>query len=98
MEIFALCGEDNEAVDTFIGTMFSKDKPKRFVGALVVSLLRNCCLEEKFDTFDIEAFKHRSCLLHKYIGQREEMELEALFAIEFLDFRLKHPPGESLFN
>jgi hypothetical protein len=58
-------------------------------------LLRSCCYNGDFNKFEIDAFHYRSCLLHKYIDQREEMELETLFAIEHLDCVLKNPPGKS---
>ncbi len=90
-EIFAACGQDNEAVEARIGKQFSAAElqSKLFVRALVISVCRSCHQEK----FDLQLFKHRSSLLHKYIGKREEMELEALFAIQALDHRMKHLPG-----
>lgn len=63
---------------------------KAFVRALVISVCNSCLVEKKIDA---ELFKKRGSILNKYIAKKEDLELEALFAIQILDHRMKHQPG-----
>lgn len=62
---------------------------KPFVCALVIALCRSCLVESKLNA---ELFKKRTPIITKYTKD-EDFELEALFAVQALDHRMKHLPG-----
>ena len=62
---------------------------KAFVRALVIALCRSCLTESKIDP---ELFKKRSPIITKY-AINEDLELEALFAVQALDHRINNLPG-----
>ena len=84
--------ENNEVFFSKIEKEFATNEleSKTFVRALVMSVSRSCHKQDKLDT---ATFKKRSCILNRFIGKKEELELEALFAIQALDHRMKHQPG-----
>jgi uncharacterized coiled-coil protein SlyX len=96
-DILTACGGNNKMVEKRIRKQFSEAelKTKLFVRALVISVMRSCYVDNKFDK---EAFTRRCPILLTHIGKLEEMELEALFAIQALDHRMNHQPGLFLFH
>ena len=66
---------------------------KPFIRSLVVSVCRSCYMyDSKLDT---GLFKKRSSILKFYLAESTYNELEALFAVQSLDYRMKHKPGKS---
>lgn len=63
---------------------------KPFIRALVIAVCRSCLVDNKIDAF---LFKNRTSILTKFIGKKEELELEALFAVQAVDHKMKHLPG-----
>jgi len=69
---------------------------KQFIRALVTAVCRSC-----FDAnskLDPQLFKNRSSILTKFINRKEEFELESLYAIQALDHRMQHQPGNYFFK
>ena len=64
---------------------------KPFIRALVIAICRNCYIDAKIDT---NLFKERSSILTRFINRNEDLELDALFAVQALDHRMKHQPGK----
>ncbi len=84
--------QENEAIFTQIEDEFTDNEceSKAFVRALIVSFCKSCYSESKIDH---DLLQRRTPILSKYISKNEELELEALFAVQALDFRMKHQPG-----
>ena len=55
-----------------------------------MAVCRVCMLDGKIDP---NLFKKRSPILTKYIARKEELELESLFAVQALDHKTQHQPG-----
>ena len=64
---------------------------KAFIRALVTAVCRSCL--DANSKLDPHLFKNRSSILTKYINRKEEFELESLYAIQALDHRMQHQPG-----
>lgn len=45
---------------------------------------------------DYELLKKRSVLMQRYIDSDPNLELQALYAVQQLNFTLENPPGESI--
>ena len=56
----------------------------------MTSVCRSCIFDSKIDQ---ELFKKRGLVLSKFIARKDNLELESLFAIQALDYKLQHQPG-----
>ena len=53
-------------------------------------MCRSCIFDSKVDQ---ELFKKRGLVLSKFIARKDNLELESLFALQALDYKLQHQPG-----
>lgn len=81
--------EENTGVFDQIEAKFPERSSKSFIRALVIAVC-NSCYSGKIDP---DLFKKRSHILKRYICENEDLELEALYAVQALDHRLQHQPG-----
>lgn len=51
----------------------------------------SCMSDSKIDQ---ELLKKRGLILSKYIARNDTLELESLFAVQAVDYKRKHQPGE----
>lgn len=79
-----------DKIENEFGSVDCESKP--FIRALVISVCTSCFADNKIDP---ELFKKRAAILNKFIGKREEFELESLFAIQALDHRTQHQPSKN---
>jgi hypothetical protein len=56
----------------------------------MTSICRSCIIDSKIDQ---DLFKNRGLVLSKFIARKDNLELESLFAIQALDYKLQHQPG-----
>lgn len=96
-EMLANKNDKNEAIFDKIESEFGQVdcESKAFIRALVISVCSSSMADNKID---IQLFQSRIAILNKYIGKREEFELEALFAIQALDHRYQHQPSRIHIN
>ena len=60
----------------------------------MTAVCRSCIIDSKIDQ---DLFKKRGLILSKYIARKDKLELESLFAIQTLDYKLQHQPGIFIF-
>lgn len=81
--------KENSVIFDEIDAKFPNTNSKPFIRALVIAVCSSCYSGK----IDPDLFKKRSHILKRYIKDDEELELEALFAVQALDHRLQHQPG-----
>jgi hypothetical protein len=56
----------------------------------MTTICRSCIIDSKIDQ---DLLKNRVLILSKYIAGKDDLQVESLFAIQALDYKLQHQPG-----
>jgi len=97
-EILQSQQSENETIFEKIEDEFSDSDcaAKAFIRAIVTAVCRSCLDQSGTsgkDKVDSQLFKKRSPILTKFINHNEDLELEALYAVQALDHKMQHQPG-----